>query len=64
MKNDLINELAENRGRRNKTKMNNRASAVPSQRFAESASRLAVMMPRINDMEIQINGMDMLGIVH
>jgi hypothetical protein len=62
MKKSLEMGLFENLGRRNRTKMNNKASAMPSQRFADRANKLAAMMPTIKEMEIHTNGMD--GIVH
>ena len=54
--------LFANRGRRNKTKTNNMASHMPSQRFADMANRLATIIPAIKEMEIHTNGM--AGIVH
>jgi hypothetical protein len=47
---------------RNKIKTNNKASTMPSQRFAERANRLAKMIPKIKEIETHSNGM--AGIVH
>ena len=43
-------------------KINKSASPMPSQRFADRANRLAMIIPRIKEIEIHTNGM--AGIVH
>jgi len=54
--------LSDNRVRRNRTKTNNMASPMPSHTSADTANRLAKIIPAMKEMEIHTNGM--VGIVH
>jgi hypothetical protein len=62
MKKKLKKGLSEILRRRKRTKINKKASAMPSQRLADKENRLARIIPRIKEMEIHTNGM--VGIVH